>query len=142
MSMEYLVHDFAAYCRKFTPRSRKDRIGGYGGCLVSFHGNNARPTVYLTDIDPKFGFHFDHVYAHEITPISLADMVEKPPPDWMAAAYHWIIVGVSPDLNSKQNPWRRMLLQEYHENDFGECIHRITPSCTDLLPLHTLCHPN
>ena len=107
MSMEYLVHDFAAYCRKFTPRTRIVLVDMVGASL-SFHGNNDRPAVYLTDIDPKFGFHFDHVYAHEITPITLADMVEKAP-DWMAAAYHWIIVGVSPDLNSKQNPWRRML---------------------------------
>ena len=145
MSMEYLVHDFAAYCRKLTPRSRIVLVDM--GASLSFHGDVDQPAVYLTDIYTKFGFHFDHIYAYEITPTTPADMVEKVP-DWMAAAYHWINVGVSPDLNSKHNPWR-MLLQEYDENDFGEykkdvgtneCIHRIAPSYMDLL--HTLFRPN
>ena len=116
MSMEYLIHDFAAYCRKLTPSSRIVLVDM--GASLSFHGTGDQPAVYLTDIYSKFGFHFDHIYAYEITPTKPADMVEKVP-DWMAAAYHWINVGVSPDPNSKQNPWR-MLLQEYDENDFSE----------------------
>jgi len=119
MSMDYLIQDFAAYCRMLTPRSRIVLVDM--GASLNFHSSGVTPAVYLTQIFEKAGFHFDHIYAYEITFTDPKDVVNMVP-DWLAPAYHWINVPVDPDMNSKQNPFR-MLLNEFNENDFGEfCV--------------------
>jgi hypothetical protein len=115
MSMDYLIHDFAAFCRQLTPSSRVILVDM--GASLNFHGGSQQPAVYLTNMYSKFGFHFDHIYAYEITPTDPTHMVKSIPVS-ILPAYHWFNVGVDPNPNSKQNPWR-MLRQEYDENDFG-----------------------
>ena len=118
LSMNYLIHDFAAYCRKLTPTSRIILFDI--GASLDFHTGGSQPAVYLTKIYKKFGFHFDHIYAYEITPTDPGEVVDQVP-DSLAAAYHWINVGVDPNPSSKRNPWR-LLRQEYGEDDFGKCM--------------------
>ena len=127
LSMNYLIHDFAAYCRKLSPTSRIVLFDI--GASLDFHIGGSQPAVYLTKIYEKLGFHFDHIYAYEITPQDPEQVVDTLP-DTLAAAYHWINVGVDANPYSKRNPWR-LLRQEYDENDFGELHLHVCP----LLPL-------
>ena len=119
MTLEYLVHDFAFYCRQLKPTSRIILIDM--GAALDFHGSAMSPAIYLTHVYQRFGFHFDHIYAFEIAPKQPQAVFDRVPSD-LFAAYHWINVGVSPELNSTQNPWR-MLLETYNEDDFGELTH-------------------
>jgi len=116
LSLDYLIHDFAAYCRMLTPSSRIVLIDM--GASLSFHDSGETPAVYMTEMFGKAGFQFDHIYAYEVTATDPKEVVEKVPEE-LAPAYHWINVPVDPDVNSKQNPFR-MLQQAYDENDFGE----------------------
>lgn len=115
MSLDYLVHDFSAYCRRLKPTSRIILLDM--GASLDFHGGGEMPAVYLTKIYQQFGFHWDHIYAYEITQKTPADVFKKVPQE-LTHAYHWINVGVNPTKGSKMNPWT-MLLREYNEDDFG-----------------------
>lgn len=117
VSMDYLVHDFATYCRQLSPLSRIVFLDM--GASLEYHGSGAQPAIYLTEIYHAFGFHFDHIYAYEMTHTDPNHVVEMVPAH-LRAAYHWINVGVSQELDSKRNPWT-MLLQEFNEHDFGQC---------------------
>ena len=133
MSLEYMVHDFPAYCRQLKRSSRIILIDM--GAALDFHGDEMSPAIYLTHIYQRFGFHFDHIYAFELAPKEPQAVFERVPAD-IFAAYHWINVGVSPEPNSTQNPWT-MLLDTYNEDDFGE----LTPGSTIRIPtllVHTL----
>ena len=66
MSLDYLVHDFEAMCRKLKPTSRRILIDM--GASLDFHGND-QPIVTLLNLYAKFGFNFDHIYAFEKTPM-------------------------------------------------------------------------
>jgi hypothetical protein len=114
MSLEYLVHDFAAMCRQLKPTSRTVLIDM--GASLDFHASDVQPAVYLTSLFRKFGFRFDHIYAYEISPKKPAQVFERVP-DELKAAYHWINVGVESDPNSGLNPLK-MLLENYDEDDF------------------------
>jgi hypothetical protein len=116
LSLDYLIHDFASYCRSLKPYSRIILLDI--GASLDFHQEQgeAMPVVYLTEIYQKFGFHWDHIYAYEATKTEPAHVFQKVPEKLMHA-YHWINVGVDPDKNSKLNPWN-MLLQEYNEDEF------------------------
>jgi hypothetical protein len=114
LDLNYMVHDFAAMCRKLKPTSRTIFIDM--GASLAFHGNSNQPAVYITQLFHKFGFRFDHIYAYEITqqkPEKVFSLV----PDDLKAAYHWINVGVSPDPDSGMNPLK-MLLENYDVDDF------------------------
>jgi hypothetical protein len=113
-SLAYLVHDFAAMCRKLKPTSRTVLIDM--GASLEFHATAEQPAIYLTSLFHKFGFRFDHIYAYEITPNEPAKVFAAIP-DELRAAYHWINVGVDADPSSGSNPLK-MLLDNYNEDDF------------------------
>jgi hypothetical protein len=117
MDLSFLVHDFGAMCRKLKRTSRTVLIDM--GASLDFHrgGNIASmPAVYLTELYRQFGFPFDHIYAHEITPTRPQKVFRKVP-DHMRASYHWINVGVDADPTSSLNPFK-MLLENFNEDDF------------------------
>jgi hypothetical protein len=114
MSLDYIVHDFAAMCRKLKRTSRTIFVDM--GASLDFHSDGVQPAVYVTKLYEKFGFHFDHIYAYEMRGKKPSDVFDRVPPELMAA-YHWINVGVSEDPDSKLNPLK-MLLENYNEDDF------------------------
>jgi hypothetical protein len=118
MSLEYMVHDFPRYCRKLKRTSRIVLVDM--GASLDFHGSAVSPAIYLTHIYHRFGFHFDHIYAFEISKKEPEQVFQRLPTDFFAA-YHWINVGVSPDHDSIQNPWN-MIVDTYDEDDFGEFL--------------------
>jgi hypothetical protein len=113
MSIAYMVNDYAAFCRQLKPTSRTVFVDL--GAALNFHKQKV-PVVDLTDEFRKFGIHFDHIYAYEISPTQPKDVYELLP-EQLFAAYHWINLPVSPDPESKLNPWR-MLMNNYREDDF------------------------
>lgn len=115
MSLEYMVHDWKVLCERLTPLTRTAFID-MGASLV-FHGaQGITPAVYVLETYKKFGFHFDDVYAYEITRQDPAQVFRIVPED-LFPNYHWINVGVESDPNSKLNPLR-MILNKYTEDDF------------------------
>jgi hypothetical protein len=66
MNLRYLVHDFAAMCRKLKRHSRIVLVDM--GASLTFHHDAMSPTIYLTEVYRKFGMPFDHIYAYESTP--------------------------------------------------------------------------
>jgi hypothetical protein len=113
MSLQYLVHDFAAMCRKLKRHSRIILVDM--GASLLFHGDANSPAIYLTEIYRKFGMPFDHIYAYEITPTEPIQVVERLP-QHLQAAYHWINVGVSADHDSRLNPFN-MIVENYMPDD-------------------------
>ena len=115
LNLQYMVHDWQQICKRLTPLSRTVFID-MGASLV-FHGNSGdTPALYILETYQKFGIHFDHVYAFEITKQAPAKVFEKLPRD-LLPSYHWINMGVESDPQGKLNPLR-MLLEEYTEDDF------------------------
>jgi hypothetical protein len=114
MSMDYLVHDFGAMCRKLKRHSRTVFVDM--GAALDFHAAGATPAVYVTHIYHKFGFRFDHIYAYELRIKDPKDVYERIPDD-LKAAYHWYNVGVDADPNSPNNPLR-LIKDNFHEDDF------------------------
>lgn len=104
--LNYLVHDFAAMCRKLKPTSRLIFIDM--GASLSFDSGPHTPAMFIIELYRKFGFIFDHIYAYEITPTEPADVFSRVP-DHLLPAYHWINVGVSADRNSSFNPLTKLL---------------------------------
>jgi hypothetical protein len=114
LSLDYMVHDFAAICRTLTRTSRTVLIDM--GASLDFHGHHASPAVYLTNMYHRFGMPFDHIYSYEVKP-TVPDKVFRLVPNALQAAYHWINVPVDPDPDSPRNPFR-MLLENFEPNDF------------------------
>lgn len=116
LSLEYLVHDFGVMCRRF---KKTFRIVLFDlGASLDFHGDEDpmdTPVMHLIILYRKFGFRFDHVYAFEITPQDSQDVVDKMP-SHLLASYHWINVGMSSDVASRNTPWN-LLLTHYNEDD-------------------------
>lgn len=115
MSMAYLIHDWPVMCRRLTPFSKTVFID-MGASLAFHRGGGETPAVYILETYKKFGFHFDHVYAYEITQQKPAQVFEMVPSD-LIPNYHWMNVGVESDPQGKMNPLR-MLLEQYTEEDF------------------------
>lgn len=84
------------------------------GADVSFHPEGAS-TFWLVDLYQKFGFSFDHIYAYEMTQIKPKTVFSNIPKRF-EASYHWINVGVSADIYSRQNPFN-MLKENFNEDD-------------------------
>lgn len=113
LSMSYLVHDFGTMCRRLKKTSRIVLFDL--GASLDYHGNPMlSPAFHLVSLYRKFGFPFDHIYAFEITPSDSQEVFDKVPDD-MLTAYHWINVGVSPEISSRNNPWN--MLKKYNEDD-------------------------
>ena len=91
MSLDYLVHDFEAMCRKLKPTSKRILIDM--GASLSFHGNSNQPIVTLLELYEKFGFNFDHIYGFEITFTEPKTVYEQLLPLKYFPNYHWINVG-------------------------------------------------
>ena len=116
MRTDYIVHDFHALCQRLHPHSRIVFVDA--GASLTFHGqHHASPVMTLLDLYRQFGFYFDHIYAYEQTPAESPAHVHDRVPDHLQAAYHWINVGVTDDINNhKRNPFQ-MLLDHYNEDD-------------------------
>lgn len=113
-SIDYLVHDFEAMCRKLKPTSRRVFIDM--GASLDFHGED-QPVVKLLDLYEKFGFHFDHIYAFEITPSDAEEIYTKLLPKKYVPSYHWINAGVTWDKGGNLNPLYS-ILTAFNEDDF------------------------
>jgi hypothetical protein len=105
MDMKYMVHDFRFICNTMTPHTRTILVD-MGGSLIFHKGQN--PIIVLSDLYKKFGIHFDHVYAYEMTPFTpnqtktlFASLI---PDDWQTS-YHWINTGVDSTVNVNLNPF-------------------------------------
>ena len=114
MDMSYMVHDFYAMCLKLKPHARTIFVDM--GASLDFHGSSDMPAMYILNLYRKFGFHFDHIYAYEVTPKDPAEVFKKVPPEYLAA-YHWMNVGVESDSKSSLNPLQ-MLAENYNKDDF------------------------
>ena len=94
MSLDFLVHDFEAMCRKLKPMSRRVLIDL--GASLEFHDDvnkQPQPVVTLLNLYEKFGFNFDHIYAFEMTPVDPTTVYSKLLPEKYFLNYHWINVG-------------------------------------------------
>lgn len=69
----YLVHDFAALCRRTRPTSRFVLVDM--GASLQFHSSGAQPMVALMKLYRKFGFHFDQY-------VSAVAAAAASPPFW------------------------------------------------------------
>jgi hypothetical protein len=70
---------------------------------------------WLLGLYQKFGIQFDHIYAFEEKQINPNEVFSNLPPEY-ESAYHWINVGVSSNLESRQNPFN-MLKENFDEDD-------------------------
>lgn len=116
MRLDYLVHDFEAMCMKLKPHSKTVLIDM--GASLQFHSQqDTVPIVTLMKEYEKFGFHFDHIYAFEVTSTDPNKVYNDLLPLQYFPSYHWINTGVSADLESKMNPLKS-IVAEYTEDDF------------------------
>ena len=112
--MDYLVHDYAAMCRKLKPTSRTVLFDV--GASLAFHTAKEEPPImHLLHQYEKFGFRFDHIYAYEATKQDPVEVYKKIPTRYQSA-YHWINVGVSHETGGL-NPLD-MLINSYTKDDF------------------------
>ena len=95
MSLDYLVHDFEAMCRKLKPTSKRVLIDI--GASLSFHlggeEEDIQPIVTLLETYEKFGFNFDHIYGFEVEFAEPEDVYLEMLPEKYFPSYHWINVG-------------------------------------------------
>ena len=114
LSLDYLIHDFAALCRKLKRTSRIVYVDM--GASLDFHQDIQSPAIYITELFQSLGFKFDHIYAYEVTEKKPENVYKRVPDDLMSA-YHWINVGVSKEVDSKMNPLK-LLIDNFEEDDF------------------------
>jgi len=108
----YIVHDYEAMCKQLKPTSRRVFID----IGASMKRENNPLTSFLAEFK-KFGFHFDHIYAFEITPFQAKEVYEDILPDEYMASYHWINTGVKAGAEDKLNPLHS-ILRKFNEDDF------------------------
>ncbi|KAL3803693.1 hypothetical protein HJC23_003747 [Cyclotella cryptica] len=72
--------------------------------------------LYINQIFCHFAFHFDHIYAYEIKEGPSARAYELVP-DELMDSFHWMNVGVDPELGAKLNPFTT-LLSKFNSDDF------------------------
>ncbi len=113
LNLDYLVHDFESMCRSLKPTSRRILIDM--GASLEFHDSN-QPIVTLLNLYEKFGFHFDHIYGFEITPMNATDVYTKFLPEKYIPAYHWINLGVTHTKGKIMNPLHS-IIKSYDEDD-------------------------
>eukprot|EP00978_Attheya_sp_CCMP212_P034744 scaffold147254_cov57-Attheya_sp.AAC.1 len=114
MSLDYLVHDFEAMCRKLKPTSRRVLIDM--GASLNFLGSKS-PMMVLMELYKKFGFTFDHIYAFEMTPSDPKQVfTDLLPEEYLPSHHCWINVGVVPDEGAKLNPLHS-ILKTFNEDD-------------------------
>jgi hypothetical protein len=111
----YMVHDYAALCRKLHPHARTVLIDM--GAALDFHAGEAPPALELYREYHRLGFHFDHIYGYERTPKNATQVYATLPMEFMAA-FHWINTGVTTDPDSFAHPLYTILLQHFYEDDF------------------------
>lgn len=139
MSLDYLIHDFHTICLQLKRHTRTIFVDM--GASLAFHWLQDSPAVYINKIYRKFGIHFDHIYAYEITETKPKDAYAKVPEEMMSS-FHWINLGeevvclldsmictcltyihlhpfsgVDPEPGSKMNPFTT-LLKNFNEDDF------------------------
>ena len=114
MRMDYMVHDFAAMCRTLKPDARTVFLDM--GASLDFHSGQESPAMYVTKLYSKFGFHFDHIYAFEVTPKDARQVYQKVPPEFMHS-YHWMNIGVSAEVDSQYNPLSS-IIKRFDKDDF------------------------
>jgi hypothetical protein len=134
-NMGYMVHDFGVMCRRLKKTSRVVFIDM--GASLDFHGDPMNsPPVYLLSLYRRFGFPFDHIYAFEITKKDSQEVLDAIPED-VLAAYHWINVGVSPEMSSRNNPWN-LVLNSYNEDDLIIVKLDVDTACVEVPLAHQL----
>jgi len=116
LRLDYLVHDFEQMCLNLKPHSKSIFIDM--GASLKFHGQSGAkpPVLELMKSFEKFGFHFDHIYAAEITAFDPQKVFEDLLPEKYFASYHWINAGVSADKESKLN-LLRSIVSKFDEDD-------------------------
>jgi len=115
--LDYLVHDFEYMCRQLKPTSKRIFID-MGASLSFHHGERAaQPVVELLSLYEKFGFHFDHIYAFEMTFTNPEKVYKDLLPEKYLPNYHWINVGVNHEEGDKLNPLHS-ILSTFDEDDF------------------------
>jgi hypothetical protein len=114
MDMKYLIHDFAAMCRRLKPDSRTIFVDM--GASLDFHAGLESPAMYVTKTFGKFGFVFDHIYAFEVVEKKPTAVYERVPDEFLAS-YHWINVGVNPTPGHRFNPLSS-ILKKFTKDDF------------------------
>ena len=113
ISLDYLVHDFEVMCRSLKPHSRLVLLDL--GASLDFHGEK-QPIMKLMDLYEKFGFHFDHIYAFEVTPQDPKDVYGEKLPEKYFHSYHWINIGVTSEKENKLNPFHS-IVEKFDEDD-------------------------
>lgn len=114
VDLSYLVHDFSTMCKTLKSTSRTVFVDM--GASLDFHGADDMPAMYILKLYKKFGFHFDHIYAYEVTPKEPSQVFAKVPPEFLSA-YHWINIGVESDPKKTVNPLQ-MIADNFNEDDF------------------------
>ena len=93
MSLDYLVHDFEAMCRKLKPTSRRVLID-LGASLDPALSNESETVLFkMLRLYEKFGFNFDHIYGFEMTPEDPTKLYSELLQEKYFLNYHWINVG-------------------------------------------------
>ena len=77
-------------CRTLKPHSKRVLIDL--GASLKFH-KGGNPLIDILTQFKKFGFHFDHIYAFEITQLSPQEVYKDLLPEEYMASYHWINTG-------------------------------------------------
>ena len=86
------------------------------GASLAFHGGKSNPMLEVMEVYEKFGFHFDHVYAFEVTPLEPKKVFDNLLPEKYLASYHWINTGVTVGESDKMNPLHS-ILKQFDEDD-------------------------
>ena len=91
LDMDYLVHDFEAMCLNLKPSSKIVLIDI--GASLAFHRKRKSPMLQIMELYEKFGFHFDHIFAFEITEMKPQRVFNDLLPEKYLSSYHWINTG-------------------------------------------------
>ncbi len=97
LRLDFLIHDFEQMCLNLKPHS-KTILVDIGASLEFNHGGRSRksepPIVTFLKTFEKFGFHFDHIYAAEITPFDPKNVFAELLPEKYFTSYHWMNTGM------------------------------------------------
>ena len=92
---DFILHDFEAMCKKLKPTSKRVFID-----IGASMNREKNPLVTFLAEFKKFGFHFDHIYAFEVTAFDAKDVYKDILPDEFMANYHWINTGTQASQTS------------------------------------------
>mmetsp|Transcript_5752 Transcript_5752/g.7086 ORF Transcript_5752/g.7086 Transcript_5752/m.7086 type:complete len:389 (-) Transcript_5752:194-1360(-) len=112
---DYLVHDYEQMCLNLKPHSKTIFVDM--GASLEFHNEEVDPPVMaLLNEFEKFGFHFDHIYAFEITQTDPNKVYRELLPEKYFPSYHWINTGVSAEVEDRLNPLKS-IISRFDEDD-------------------------